>query len=208
MMKKVYAFCEEDIESCPFRVFDFEIQKFICNFYSEYAKLIIDNNYTAQKLLVRRACGTIRRSELHQKTVSKISKERAVKMLQSIEVGDELFWMARSQMVTLLEKPKELSQSARVKCQLKNGRVEYAWANTLQKVSKGNFKGKYAIEGLNLERKTDQLKYKTQMYGFRVEIEEMGERNILIIYGDTQKEVDDYINYVLRQGLEFRFGTL
>jgi hypothetical protein len=86
--------------------------------------------------------------------------------------------------------------------------VEYAWANTLQKVSKGNFKGKYAIEGLNLERKTNQLKYKTQMYGFRVEIEEMGERNILIIYGDTQKEVDDYINYVLRQGLEFRFGTL
>lgn len=208
MMKKVYAFCEGDVDSCPFRVFDFGIQQFLCNFHDEKASLIIEGNYNAIKLLVRRACYYVRHNLARLDMIREVSKERTLKMLKSIEVGDELFWINRSQVVTLLERPPELSQTVRVKCQLKSGKVEYAWANTLQKVSKGNFKGEYIIKGLDLERRTAQLKYKTQMYGFRVDIGELRDKNVLTIYGDSQEEVDEYINLVLEQGLELRFGPV
>ncbi|GAH47639.1 unnamed protein product, partial [marine sediment metagenome] len=55
----------------------------------------------------------------------------------------------------------------------------------------------YFIDGTETETLTQELKYKANFNGFRIEIEGKDNGNLLKIYGDSQQEVDDFISLFL-----------
>ena len=201
-MSKKYPICHQDKKSCPFKTLDMQLDIFICNFHKEYWRLFNDGNSFGAKNLLNRACEWIQEEKKRQKFISKSASKQTIKMLKNIEVGDMLFWVTRSEDVRLFESPSEFSQIVRCKCQRDNGNVIKIPAYLLRKVSKGDYYGEFFIEGTENEKKAQQFEYKAKYYGFRAEIERKDNGFLLKIYGDSQQEIDEFINVVLKQGFE------
>lgn len=185
-----YSICRQQKEKCPFRVFDVQLDVFICSFYKEYTSMVNDGNSFGAKPLLNKACEEYKNEEKRLEFISKGAEKETVKILRCLEVGDTLFWFSRSKDVTCIQKPTEISQIARIKCQGSDGKIIKIPAYLLRSISKGNFSGEYFIDGAE---KVKGFKYKVNYYGFRTEIEKRDNGFLLKIYGDSQQEVDDFI---------------
>jgi len=201
-MTKDYLFCYRDKKNCPFRIHDIQLDIFICNFQKEYWREFNDGNSFGVKCLLNRACEWIQKEEKRLDFISSISYKDTLKILKGLNIGDTLFWTTHSEDVRLLEEPTELSQIARCKCQRLNGKVIEIPAYLLRKTSRGRYSGEFFIEGTGNEKKAKVLEYKAKYYGFRVEIKKMNNGYLLILYGDFQQEVDEFINTVLKHNFE------
>ena len=152
--------------------------------------------------MLNRACEWIQKEEKRLDFISSISYKDTLKMLKDISIGDTLFWTTHSEDVRLFEGPTEFSQIARCKCQRLNGKVVEIPAYLLRKTSRGHYSGEFFIEGIENEKKAKILEYKARYYGFRAEIKKMNNGYLLRLYGDSQHEVDEFINTVLKHNFE------
>ena len=201
-MTRKYLFCHQQKKNCPFRILDILLDIFICNFYKEYWRVFNDGNSFGVKSLLSRACGWIQKEEKRLDFICKISRKKTLDFLEKAQVGDTLFWTAYSKDVKLLEKPTEFIQSAKIKCQASNGKVVEIPTYLLRRISKGNYHGEYFIEGIENEKKAKELEYKVKYHSFRAKIEKKDNGFLLKIYGDSQQEVDDFINLSLEQDFD------
>lgn len=164
--------------------------------------MLNDGNSYGARLLLNRACEKYQNEEKRLKFISKGAKKETIQMLRRLEVGDTLFWVTRLKDITLIKKPTEFSQIARIKCQGSDGKIFKIPAYLLRLISKGNYSGDYFIDEAENDKKVNGLKYKANYYGFRTEIEKRDNGFLLKIYGDSQQEVDDFITLSLEQDFD------
>lgn len=201
-MSRKYLICRQDKKNCPFRTLDIQIDIFICNYLKEYWREFNSGNYFGAKILLNRACEWVQGEEKRLKFISEGARKETLKMLKSIEIGDHLYWTTQSREVKLYEKPTEFGQIARVKCIKSDGTIIKIPAYSLRKLSKGVFFSEYLLDDTVSEQKVKNLEYKAKFYGFRVEVEKKENGYLLKIYGDSQQEVDDFINLSLEQDFD------
>ena len=201
-MTRKYLFCHQQKKNCPFRILDILLDIFICNFYKEYWRVFNDGNSFGVKSLLSRACGWIQKEEKRLDFICKISRKKTLDFLEKAQVGYTLFWTAYSKDVKLYEKPTEISQIVRIKCQRYNGKVVEIPAYLLRQISKGSFYGEYLVEGNENIIKAREVEDKARYYGFRAKIKKKDNGYLLKIYGDSQQEVDDFINLSLEQDFD------
>ncbi len=194
--------CHQDKENCPFKILDIQLDIYLCGFYDNYWREFNAGNTFGVKSLLNRSCEWIIKEEARLDFISKFARKETIKMLKSIDIGDILFWTTHSEEVKLFENPTEFSQIARCKCQRYNGKIVEIPAYLLCKISKGTYFGEFFIEGTESERKLEYLVYKVRYHGFRVVVEGKDNGFLLKIYGDSQQEVDDFINLFLEQNFD------
>ena len=148
--------------------------------------------------MIRKACKWVKREESRLKFIRKIVREKTLDLLEKVQVGDTIFCrIAPYHEVILLEKPQD--DSKYVSCQSPNGKTIRIHAHHLSRISTGVFTGEYFIQGVENEKRAQELKYKAGYHGFRAEIVKKNNGFILRIYGDSQQEVDDFIALSLEQ---------
>ena len=201
-MSRKYLICRQDKKNCPFRTLDIQLDVFICNYSKEYWREFNTGNYFGAKALLNRACEWIQKEEKRLRFISRRAKKETIRMLKSIEIGDTLYWTTQSRNVKLFERPTEFSQIARIKCQKSDGTIVEIPAYSLRRLSKGDYYGEYFIEGIENEKKAQEINNKVRYNGFRTEIERKDNGYLLRIYGDSQQEVDDFINLFLEQDFD------
>ena len=191
---------KEKSENCRFKIFDIKENKVICNFYKKYWDTFHNYGSTKANCLIKKACEKISSYELHQIYISKLHSKETIEMLKSIVEGDTLFWVPRNEEVILFEKPFEINVLARCKCQRFNKEIVKIPARLLRQISKGTFSGEYLIhKAKNNENKARKLERLAKYYGFRVETKKKEKNFILKIYGNSQQDVDDFINLYIKQ---------
>ena len=197
-----FSICRQQKKKCLFRVFDIQLDVFICSFYKEYSSMINDGSSFGAELLLNRACEKYQNEEKRLEFISKGSKKDTIQMLRHLEVGDSLFWFSRSIEVTCAQRPIEFSQIARIKCRGSDGKIIKSPAYLLRLISKGDYSGEYFVKGIENEKKLQELEYKVKYYGFRTKVEKKNNGFLLKIYGDSQQEVDDFITLSLEQDFD------
>ena len=199
--------CFEDVEKCPFRIYDLDKDISFCNFYKEHARLVVDRQFARIPVLISRACNWIKKEELRLKSIVEISCKNTLYFFKNAKIGDKVYCFYGSPNdleVKLLEKPRDLRSSRYCKCQRKSGTIFSVHIDRLRIISKANYYGEYFIEGIEKrdEKRAKDLEFQAKYYGFRAEIEEKDKGYLLKIYGDSQQEVDDFINLFIKQGFE------
>jgi len=195
-------YCKEDLENCPFRIYDLEKNIIICNYFETYWSTASNYGHERAKQLINRACKDIKTYELHQRQTAEHHTKKTLEMLQTVKIGDILFWASRNEDVRLIEMPSEIDILVRCKCQRRNNEIVRIPAYLLNTISKRNFSGEYNCR--TNKDKAQRLKYQAKLYGFRTEIEKRGEDYILRLYGDSREEVDDFIALYITQKLYIR----
>ena len=193
--------CDQDFKNCPYRIHDLEKDYPLCDYFRLHARLIINREFSKIPSLIRRACGWVLQEESRLKFIRSVAQKKTMDFLANAKVGDSVFCIRPPwHDVRLLEKP--LNDSAFVSCETPKGKIIRVQACHLYRISKGSYYGEYFIEGTENEKKAQEFEYKAEYYGFRAEIEKKDNGFLLKIYGDSQQEVDEFINVVLKQGFE------
>lgn len=190
--------CRQQKDSCSFRALDLTSDAFVCNFHKEYWKAFNDGGEFRVKSLLRRTCEWVQKEDARLEFIVKLRANKILDLLEKAQVGDTVFCeIAPYHEVILLEKPTDDSKF--VPCQAPTGRIIRIQACHLSRISKGNFSGEFFIQGVENEKRAQELKYKVGYYGFKAEIEKKNNGFLLKIYGDSQQEVDDFIILSLEQ---------
>jgi len=194
--------CIGNKKNCPYKIFDIKKNSLVCTFSEKYWDSFHSYGFDEvnRNLLIKKACEKIRDHELHQIYISEQHTKETLLMLKSIAIGDILFWVSRNEEVILIEKPSEITSLVRCNCQKYNDEKVNIPAHLLRQLSKGDFLGEYLIENYEANKwKAEELEYLAKFHGFRAEIEEKDDGYILRIYGDSQNEVNDFINLFIIQ---------
>lgn len=189
--------CNDLEKNCPFRIIDISKNTAICNFYKRYWKAY--NNSPIDALnLTKKACDGIRQYELYQEFLSETSAKRTLKMLKNVKIGDDLFWLPRSEDVILIESPSKLSTITKCVCQRYNKEIVKIYASFLIQIFKGSYYQDYYIYGADKTREVRILELTARKAGFRVEVRKLRSGFKLRFYGDTQEEVGDFVNLAVK----------
>lgn len=193
--------CNQGFKNCPYRIYDLEKDYPLCDYHRLHARLIINREFSKIPALIRKACEWVQKEEKRLDFIRKIARDMGLDLLKNAQIGDIVFCRRPPyHEVKLLEKPSD--GSIFITCQAPNGKIIRVQACDLRKISKGRYFGEFFIEGTENEKKAKGLEYKAKYYGFRAEIEKKDNGFLLKIYGDSQQEVDEFINVVLKQGFE------
>lgn len=193
--------CSQDFKSCPYRLFDLENHKPLCDYYRLHAQLIINREFSKIPSLIRKACEWVQKEESRLEFIREIARKKGLDVLENSQIGDNVFCQIGSyHEVKLLEKPS--GGSIFLKCQAPNGKIIQVQACNLRRISKGNFSRDHFIDGAENEKKAKELEYKAKYYGFRTKIEKTDNGYLLRLYGDSQQEVDDFITLSLEQDFD------
>ncbi|KKL85678.1 hypothetical protein LCGC14_1952330 [marine sediment metagenome] len=195
------AICNQDFKNCPYRLIDMENPRPLCDYYRLHARLILNREFSEIPVLVRRACKWMQNEESRLKFIREIARKKTLDFLENTQVGDTVFCgIAPFHAVKLLEKP--IDDSKFVLCEAPSGKVIKIQACHLSRISKGSYFSDYFIEGVENEKKAQELEYKARYYGFGSGIEKKDDGYLLRIYGDSQQEVDDFIVLYLEQDFD------
>ncbi len=201
-MSRKYLICRQNNKNCRFKVLDLQLDIYICNFMKEYWQEFNSGNKFGAKNLLSRACEWIQWEERRLKMLSRSASKETIKMLETLEIGDTLFWTRQLKEVKLLEKPTEFTQIVRVKCESSNGRIVEVPAYSLRKISKGSFYSEYFLNDTHNENRLKEIEHKARLNGFRAEVELKRNGYLIKIYGDSQQEVDEFVNLCLKQDFD------
>ena len=193
--------CFEDVEKCPLRIYDLEKDILRCDFFRQNSILICNRQLNRKTALVNKACDYIKKEEARLDSIVAVSHKKTLDFLKNAQKGDNVFCrVGVFPEVKLLEKP--LNDSEFVSCQIPNGKIIRVQACHLYRISKGNSYGEHFIGNKEIAQ---ELKRRANYHSFRVEVEERDNGYLLKIYGDTQQEVDDFINLYIKQDRELLF---
>ena len=198
---------QENFESCPYRFIDLEEPHPLCRYINLQATLIVNREFSKISRLTSRACDWIKMEEGRAETFRRLHRERFKDFLENVQVGDNVFCeIAPFHDVKLIDKPSDDTEY--VRCEALNGKIIKIMACHLYRMAKGDYSGEYLVKGVFSRRKTLKLEFKSKLHGFRTEIEKKSDGYLLKIFGDSQKQVDDFIFMVLEHKLDLeRFLT-
>ncbi len=200
----VHGQCFEDVEKCPLRIYDLEKDILRCDFYRQNARLMSSRQFNRIPALVNKACDWIKKEEARLDSIVAVSHKRDLDFLKHAQIGETVYKIGYPG-VKLLEKPLNLRLSRRCKCQKEDGTIFDVYVSHLYRISKGDYCGEHFIKGIEYRKIAQELKRRINYHGFRVEVEERDNGYLLKIYGDTQQEVDDFINLYIKQDRELLF---
>jgi hypothetical protein len=106
--------------------------------------------------------------------------------------------LVRSEEVTLIESPSELRAITRCIYQRHNKEIAKILAQLLRLISKGYYYQEHYIDGLDNKGKIKTLELIAKQNGFRVEVKKQRDGFKIRFYGNTQEEVDDFVNLTVR----------
>lgn len=187
-------------KNCPFRVIDISKNIALCKFYKKYWKAY-DNNPVDALNLTTKACDGIRQYELYRRNLSETTAKKTIELLENVKIGDSLFWLPQSEDVILVEKPSKLITTTICTCQRDNKEIVKIDASFLTRVSKGSYYQELNFDELDNMRKVRIWELMARKAGFRVEVEKHKDGFKLRFYGDSQEEVDDFVNLAIKNDL-------
>ncbi len=197
--------CFEDFEKCPLRIYDLEKDILRCDFFRQNSILICNRQLDRKHALVNKACDYIKKEEARLDSIVAVSHKRNLDFLKKAQIGETVYCRIGYPEVKLLEKPLNLQLSCYCKCQKKDGIIFDVHVSHLHRISKSDYYGEHFINGIDNKEIAQELKSRANYYGFRVKFEERDKGYLLKIYGDTQQEVDDFINHYIKQDRELIF---
>ncbi|MHA2051669.1 MAG: hypothetical protein ACW986_18820, partial [Promethearchaeota archaeon] len=113
------------------------------------------------------------------------------KFLEMVKHGEEVYCTTEVSNVIFLQ--KETPPLGWVEYRTLEGEVKFQHPACFRIISKGNKSAECYIKGLNYKERTSVVERKARECGFRVEKLELRTSFHLIIYGDQQNQVDDFI---------------
>ena len=183
------------IEFCNFnqRIIDLNPVKEALK-YKKFLKLICKNN---RDLLERRDILSIDIQTCMRVTVDDIENGR-------IKRGDIVYTTKFEKEVILIEFPKkEFFDTYHkfgvfpedVKCKTLEGEIEYIPIACIHRISRGNYTAEFEVLGKDKKSKerVDQLEGDAKRMGFRVRVIDTKRSYKLEFIGDTQQEVDEFV---------------
>lgn len=177
-----------NFKSCPCKSIDFENDISFCNFIKAYGKLEISENFKEKALLLKNVCPEVRNEILqHSYRVRQLQKQEK-EFLEKVRPGDVVFCTAAIHDVVFLEHPSNIYGD--VKYKTIDGEIREAPSFCFRIISKGN---KFAEYETSDKEKADSYSRLARRNGFRVEKQKIKNVYVLKIYGDIQKEVDDFV---------------
>ena len=198
---------QEDFEGCPYRLTDLEFPRSLCRYIDLWAEIVNDRDFSEISRLTSKACDWIKLEEGRAETTKRLHNERFRDFRENVQVGDTVFCkIPPFHDVKLIDKPSDDTEY--VRCEALNGKIIKIMACHLYRMAKGDYSGEYLVKGVFSRRKTLKLEFKSKLHGFRTEIEKKSDGYLLKIFGDSQKQVDDFIFMVLEHKLDLeRFLT-
>lgn len=119
----------------------------------------------------------------------------AKKVIEESKIGDKIFCLEEMfEEVTLLSKPND--PFGNCEYETKEGDIKTAFVGLFRPLSKGKYYHEIDVErAFDADKDEDlmilMVKRVSMEAGFRVEISDGGK---IRVFGDTQKEVDDFVN--------------
>ena len=181
--------CDNFNTPCPCKVVDLDSGFFYCNFIDMYGELCFHNRTEAANKLVRQACPEIRNEVLHHDYIADRLRTQERDFLGNVKLGDIVFCTAEIHNVVLVDFPSH--EHGYCKYKTIDGEIKKAPAIYFRLISKGN---KFAEYKTRDEYNAEQYELVARKYGFRVERNVLKKIHILRIFGDTQEEVDQFVN--------------
>jgi len=181
--------CDSFYTPCPCKVVDLDSGFFYCNFIEMYGELCFHNKIEAANRLVRQVCPEIRNEVLHHDYIADQLRTQEREFLEKARLGDIVFCTAEIHNVVLLGFPSH--EHGYCKYKTIDGKTKKAPAIYFRIISKGN---KFAEYKTRDEYKADRYELIAKKNGFRVEIKMLKKIHILRILGDTQEEVNQFVN--------------
>ena len=186
---KDFACTHREYLPCKFAYSDGDIYR--CS----YHRLLVLVSEDEGDKLTEQACPPIREEDAFQRYLGKLFIRNAMDIIENANIGDPIFCsvdFSGDGEVILLSKPKNYTGH----CTYKNKKDEIRECQVghCRTISKGNFSVEHLIEGKDSEIESQMIRWKAVQAGFRVEIENVKEGFLVKIFGDSQKEVDDFMS--------------
>ncbi len=183
--------CYNSYDPCPCKIVNFRIKKVLCNFVKMFGELTISNNKEELERLIQEICPKMRNMlEYHDNDVAKNQEEKK-KFLSKVMSGDKVFCFSEIDEVIFLEKNVNIYGDCTYRSN--DGKIRKAPSFAFRILSKGNKCGIYKTSD---ENRADSYTLKAKKSGYRVEKQKEKEIFILKIFGDDQKEIDEFIDYL------------
>lgn len=199
-MPYISCHCPE-FKDCSFRIYDLKMKIPICNFIPATRGVQTSRLH----YFINRACRWIKTEEGRLAAIRKVAHKDSLEFLKNAQIGDTVYCFYGSPYdleVKLLEKPSDLKLSGRCKIQRKSGKTFNVDIIHLRTFSKGDYTANYFVGGIRAKKRAQNLQYKSKCYGFRAEIEKKESGYLLKIFGDSQVEVDDFVNLFIKNNYE------
>lgn len=175
---------------CPCKVL-YE-NTFFCNFGNMYAELMFHHKNAEVNILMSSACRSVRDEIRNHEFFAQESRRIEENFLEQAKTGDTVYCTTKAVCVILLGKSSEAG--GKCKYETHDGLIEEEWAFCFRTISKGNMVSEYVVKGDGYEERALYLEHLAQSNGFRVEKQRLGKSYILKIFGDSQEDVDDFVN--------------
>ena len=183
--------CYSDFKNCPCRLIDIKREISYCNFIPLFAEsLSLDKETGSNKTesFLKKICPEVRsESRQHDVEAEQLQKQKK-EFLEKVKPGDVVFCQTQLENVIFLEPPK--TSYGYVKYKTMEGDIFESPGFCFRIISKGT---KWAIYKTEDNDKADYYDYISRKNGFRVERHKVNNEYIIKIYGDTQKEVDEFV---------------
>lgn len=142
--------------------------------------------------LTNKACPPIKEEDKFNKYLINLHQQYAQDIIKNAKIGDLVFCFDEIDgEVVLLEKPDDILG----RCLYKNkkGLVKSCPVVQFRTISKSNYAAEYLAKGNESEIDSLMIKRMAGEAGFRVEIQKTESGHRIKIFGDTQREVDDFM---------------
>ena len=184
--EKGVRICLEDLDTCPFR--EKHKNNNFCNFVNFLMEYYLEKRYREDiSYYLSSACSNIRQTMLEHENDCREANERKIK-IKKAKIGAKVFCIPENSYGHLLKKDIGITKL----CLYRNvdGVERVVFPYDLSVVSDGD---SVAIFNSKFKEYNEIFEFRAKALGFRVEREENGDYIIYKIYGDLQKEVDDFI---------------
>lgn len=165
---------------------------FFCNFGNVYAELMFHHKSVEAKMLISSICRSVKNEIMNHEFFAQESRKMEKSFLEQVQIGDTVYCTTEGESVILLEKSRELGEKCKYRTH--EGLINEEWAFCFRTVSKGNMVSEYRVKDKNYEERSLYLEHLTRSNGFRVEKQKLGKSFLLRIFGDSQKEVDNFVD--------------
>lgn len=191
--------CIENVKDCPCRILVRGTA--FCDFVRHYFKyLAIEQDELGANSFLNKVCERIRNEIRYGNYLTKIAQDQKRHFLENSKIGERVYCTTKMDDVILLSKPSKNAFKCRYKTL--DGEIKEEFPHRFRVISKGK---NFAV--IKTKNKSKALGYEisARENGFRVEKEKQGSNYGFKIYGDTQKDVDDFVELSCRKDLNISY---
>jgi hypothetical protein len=169
----------------------------LCDVGNYLASLLLDKKKRAINQLIENVCEQKRHEVSDWDYNVKFSQLEWQDSLSDVSQGDLVYCTTEYSDVIFLEKEESVNELVRFKTL--DGEEKKQYSAYFRKISKGNKYAESIVEGENSEARALLIETKARRCGFRVEKTKKKNSFVLRIFGDKQKQVDDFIAHFCKK---------